>query len=324
MSYTAGEAAKRLGVSRDSIKRYARDGKLRGTRTPGGHHRFELQDLDRFQAGLAPDQVETAPHRRLVMFLLVAFDGDLAKTEAHLSELRLPLPDLMTLQMGLRKHLSDDARTRADSGGHWVSSLEADGDWLEQAEIAFLVRAFIGHAQAPGRIRELKCRNHSDHPKWLNLLLPDAIETRFAVETLLLAKRLRKSDVRYELNNRWRLLLSEQDLDCFIQAAFDMNNVDLDSYLFPLPPREQEIKQQALEASRETVLALLDKAPLAFMSEEYNKLLILARDRLEREIRNGDAKNIAHLLKAVRDMEVYAEHPVCGFPRFGSMAPPGK
>lgn len=43
-----GEAAKRLGVSIVSVKRWAADGTLPGIRLPGGWLRFSQQDLDDF------------------------------------------------------------------------------------------------------------------------------------------------------------------------------------------------------------------------------------------------------------------------------------
>jgi excisionase family DNA binding protein len=44
------EAADRLGVHAHTLKRWARDGKIRGFRTPGGHWRFRQADLDEFVA----------------------------------------------------------------------------------------------------------------------------------------------------------------------------------------------------------------------------------------------------------------------------------
>ena len=45
---TTGEVAKELGVSRAAVLAWVRDGKITPTlTTPGGHHRFDLDDVRR-------------------------------------------------------------------------------------------------------------------------------------------------------------------------------------------------------------------------------------------------------------------------------------
>jgi len=52
---TSGEAADKIGVSRGSLQRWARDGRVKpAMTTPGGQYRWELPDLRR-QLGMAPD-----------------------------------------------------------------------------------------------------------------------------------------------------------------------------------------------------------------------------------------------------------------------------
>lgn len=46
---TSQEAADLLGVNQSSVKRWADQGKLRCLRTPGGHRRFSLQDVESFR-----------------------------------------------------------------------------------------------------------------------------------------------------------------------------------------------------------------------------------------------------------------------------------
>ena len=43
---TIGEAAARVGVSVDTLRRYATDGKVAYLRTPGGQRRFRPDDID--------------------------------------------------------------------------------------------------------------------------------------------------------------------------------------------------------------------------------------------------------------------------------------
>lgn len=42
---TPGEAAQRLGVTRDTIRRYVDAGKLEGIKTPGGQRRISADSL---------------------------------------------------------------------------------------------------------------------------------------------------------------------------------------------------------------------------------------------------------------------------------------
>jgi predicted site-specific integrase-resolvase len=51
---TSGEAAEEIGISRASLQRWARDGKVRpALTTPGGQYRWRLHDL-RQQLGMPP------------------------------------------------------------------------------------------------------------------------------------------------------------------------------------------------------------------------------------------------------------------------------
>jgi excisionase family DNA binding protein len=52
LGLTTSEAARRLGVSLSTIRRWSDMGYLRGYRTPGGQRRFSVQQLDEFLASL--------------------------------------------------------------------------------------------------------------------------------------------------------------------------------------------------------------------------------------------------------------------------------
>jgi excisionase family DNA binding protein len=45
---SAGDAAGRLGVSRDAVSKWARDGRIPCLTTPGGYRRFRPVDVDTF------------------------------------------------------------------------------------------------------------------------------------------------------------------------------------------------------------------------------------------------------------------------------------
>src|SRR3954469_22236261 len=70
LGLTTSEAARHLGVSLSTIRRWSDLGYLRGYRTPGGQRRFSIEQLDEFLAPLesggprrdpAPAAGETEP-----------------------------------------------------------------------------------------------------------------------------------------------------------------------------------------------------------------------------------------------------------------------
>lgn len=70
---TARAAAARLGVAYSTMKNWIRDGAVRTTQTPGGHHRVSEAEVERMLAR----QPEAAPARarRGAMGLIVALSG---------------------------------------------------------------------------------------------------------------------------------------------------------------------------------------------------------------------------------------------------------
>jgi molybdopterin-binding protein len=59
---TARVAAERLGVGYSTLKRWVRSGRVRTTRTEGGHHRVAESEIDRLLARQQP-----AVHRRAIV-----------------------------------------------------------------------------------------------------------------------------------------------------------------------------------------------------------------------------------------------------------------
>ena len=49
-----GEAARALGVSAETLRRWERAGTITAIRTPTGHRRFPRTELDRIKAGAKP------------------------------------------------------------------------------------------------------------------------------------------------------------------------------------------------------------------------------------------------------------------------------
>ena len=52
LGLTTSEAARHLGVSLSTIRRWSDSGHLRGYRTPGGQRRFSTQQIEDFLASL--------------------------------------------------------------------------------------------------------------------------------------------------------------------------------------------------------------------------------------------------------------------------------
>jgi excisionase family DNA binding protein len=54
MGLTASEAARHLGVSISTLRRWSDAGHIQGYRTPGGQRRFSVEQLDAFLESLRP------------------------------------------------------------------------------------------------------------------------------------------------------------------------------------------------------------------------------------------------------------------------------
>lgn len=46
-----GDAARMLGVSVVTVRRWEADGRIKSIRTPGGQRRFEIEEVERVKAG---------------------------------------------------------------------------------------------------------------------------------------------------------------------------------------------------------------------------------------------------------------------------------
>jgi excisionase family DNA binding protein len=56
LGLTASQAARHLGVSISTVRRWSDAGHLEGCRTPGGQRRFSVAQLDAFLDSLAPSE----------------------------------------------------------------------------------------------------------------------------------------------------------------------------------------------------------------------------------------------------------------------------
>lgn len=86
---TTREAARRLGVSINSLKAWIREERLPALRTPGGHHRVSTEDLAVFQARLAENSRLPGTSRSRILVV----DDDEALLAALKETLEEIIPD---------------------------------------------------------------------------------------------------------------------------------------------------------------------------------------------------------------------------------------
>ena len=96
---TARDAARELGVTYSTLKRWIHQGSIRSVRTEGGHHRIAREEIDRVLAAHAPlTRPATRPATRGV---LVALSGrnqlrgivDEIRSDGLLAQVRLRIGD---------------------------------------------------------------------------------------------------------------------------------------------------------------------------------------------------------------------------------------
>jgi molybdopterin-binding protein len=119
---TARAAAKRLGVAYSTLKTWIRQGQVRTTRTPGGHHRVAETEIERLiarQPGTAPSRTRPKPsgiivalsgRNRLRGFVEeVRLDGLLAQVRLRIGDQTLTAVITADAVRELRLRRGDDA-----------------------------------------------------------------------------------------------------------------------------------------------------------------------------------------------------------------------
>jgi molybdopterin-binding protein len=120
---TARAAAERLGVGYSTLKRWVRSGRVRTTRTEGGHHRVADAEIERLLAkqGAAPRRRLTAPaddeslgglsaRNRLLGFVdEVRVDGLLAQVRLRVGDQTLTAVITADAVRALKLRRGDDA-----------------------------------------------------------------------------------------------------------------------------------------------------------------------------------------------------------------------
>jgi len=120
---TARAAADRLGVGYSTLKRWVRSGRVRTTRTEGGHHRVAESEIDRLLARHQPaaqksrtrtDDNESlgglSARNRLFGYIEeVRIDGLLAQVQLRVGDQRLTAVITSDAVRGLKLRRGDDA-----------------------------------------------------------------------------------------------------------------------------------------------------------------------------------------------------------------------
>jgi molybdopterin-binding protein len=120
---TARAAAEKLGVGYSTLKRWVRSGRVRTTRTEGGHHRVADSEIDRLLARHQPaaqrrrtrtDDNESlgglsARNRLLGYIEEVRVDGLLAQVQLRVGDQRLTAVITADAVRGLKLRRGDDA-----------------------------------------------------------------------------------------------------------------------------------------------------------------------------------------------------------------------
>src|SRR5262249_30777665 len=120
---TARVAAERLGVGDSTIKRWGRSGRVRTTRTEGGHHRVAESEIDRLLARHQPAAQRRRPRtedneslgglsarNRLFGYIEeVRVDGLLAQVQLRVGDQRLTAVITADAVRGLKLRRGDDA-----------------------------------------------------------------------------------------------------------------------------------------------------------------------------------------------------------------------
>ena len=120
---TARAAAERLGVGYSTLKRWVRSGRVRTTRTEGGHHRVAESEIDRLLARQQPATLRrrtktrddeslgglSARNRLLGYIEEVRVDGLLAQVQVRVGDQRLTAVITADAVRGLKLRRGNDA-----------------------------------------------------------------------------------------------------------------------------------------------------------------------------------------------------------------------
>jgi excisionase family DNA binding protein len=115
---TLGQAAKHLGIAQSTARKWADEGKLPSHKTPGGHRRFLIEDLDQLMGTNSPERVhgwdggrpevlivDDEPGVRMLLCEVFVAEGfrvrEAASASAGILEINKGMPDLVLLDINM-------------------------------------------------------------------------------------------------------------------------------------------------------------------------------------------------------------------------------
>ena len=127
---TVRAAADRLGVGYSTLKQWIYDGKVRTTRTTGGHHRVSDVEVDRLLARHTPPAQAARPSRHAG--LIVAISGrnqlrgfvDEVRTDGLMGQVRLRIGDQTLTAVITRDAIAELGLRRGDDALAIIKSTE--------------------------------------------------------------------------------------------------------------------------------------------------------------------------------------------------------
>jgi excisionase family DNA binding protein len=199
---SVGVAARRLGVDRDTLRRWADSGRIAAFTTPGGHRRFSRRAIDR----LVADRQRADPASLASLASLGATPERLTAAYRRRNTGRAPADRAFGMDERLRESMRTDGRRLVESLLRWLDAASA----MERAEV---------EAEAIGVATELGRRSRR-----AGLTISDAVERFVAArgplldELAAIARRRRLDAERTASIHRAASILLDRLLVAFVTA----------------------------------------------------------------------------------------------------------
>lgn len=130
--HTVRAAATRLGVGYSTLKHWIRDGTVRTTQTPGGHHRLSDGEIERLMARRDPEAPAPSKSRRPGTGALVVISGrnqlrgvvDEVRVHGLMAQVRLRIGDQFLTAVITRDAVDELGLKRGDDAIALIKSTE--------------------------------------------------------------------------------------------------------------------------------------------------------------------------------------------------------
>lgn len=130
--HTVREAATRLAVGYSTLKHWIRDGTVRTTRTPGGHHRISDGEIERLMVRRDPETPAPSKGRRPGLGAIVVISGrnqlrgvvDEVRTHGLMAQVRLRIGDQFLTAVITKDAIDELGLKRGDDALALIKSTE--------------------------------------------------------------------------------------------------------------------------------------------------------------------------------------------------------